>query len=227
MNNMTEIYDLQVIKHKPIFSDEFFNNYIKGHNFDLYEVTTSYRQINELYEDHRDLVLTNIQHDIVNEIIRESLNLPLASDEHGQIAENQLVNGFSINELEENVNEALPDYQPNEFEQMLDHISKTYSNEYGNRHETYFDNYWLLTVRNTDKTCIIDAFNLNGSKKSKSNAADTTGLYLLNEKRKHENEQILADKHNQIKDAQFNEAVRLINKLSKDDKIKLLKLLLK
>lgn len=44
---MTEIYDIQVIKHQPIFSDEFFNNYIKGHNFDLYEVTTNYRQFNE------------------------------------------------------------------------------------------------------------------------------------------------------------------------------------
>lgn len=29
---MTEIYDIQVIKHKPIFNDEFFNSYIK----DLY-----------------------------------------------------------------------------------------------------------------------------------------------------------------------------------------------
>lgn len=211
MIELTEIYQMQILRQKITPDEKFYQKDIKPRDLIAYEVQTDWRDDADSSSTSYDIVLTDIDEDINHEVIRNALGKPLFDDDHGY--EQRMTTALSFNKFEK--------LGKNIFEDINSHIYHINESYRGLNSGAYYHNLWLITGNIKDDKYIVNCYQL----------AETDSLYnVLMQLSKYRNSEIKAaeKKERQAKaDAKFDSLMKQISHLSKKRKQEIIENLIK
>lgn len=182
-----------------------YNDFIRGKQFDLYDLATSYKEEDKLLINNKDIILSDLAHNIVYEAIRKVLHLPIMSDKFYNTfySRNKTTIGYDIHPIRENVSYN----ENNEFKQIEQYIDYTKDGDYSKRQETRFNHVYLITGETKGNAFLVTAIEIK-----KWHA-------LINQR----DNEFADEKMRRIADSQYDRIANLASNLSLDKKKELIK----
>lgn len=201
---MSDLYNLKITNVEPKTIDEkLFKRITKNTQFNVYAVTTAQRDYEYGIQYDRDLVFSDVPSVVVCEAIRQSLHLPFVSNDHAWSQDPRI--GYDVKPINRK-DKKLPD---NEF---------TLGLKYNKTLKGQIKYFWIITSKIDSNGMRITAYKLN------SQACDSSAVESFSQYRQ---DQIDAKRQAQESEQDFNTLVGLINKMSDENKTKILKMLIK